>query len=145
MTQDFVPGFFVFINRFMKVILKTLVDITETQARFNPNNPEWQSQQNYITVINTIGLRSNPVITVPPNKNVEVVDGIMGSSFAGKQNVWTVEFTVDQELSTNKEFLVSDFNGVPFIPNLSESVNFQESIFATVSDKYKNIVFEVKK
>jgi hypothetical protein len=129
----------------MKFVVKTLVDISETRARFNPSDPQWLSQQNYITTLNTIGLRANPIILSGPVEGVEDVEATnLGSSFKGMHKVWTFEFALEQELSTDIEALRQDFNGIPFIDGLGESVTFKQNIFATVSDIFRNISFEIR-
>ena len=46
----------------MRFIIHTLVDITETGSRRGEDPKQYRQQQNFLTVMQTIGLRVNPDI-----------------------------------------------------------------------------------
>lgn len=116
----------------------TLADISPTGARRGDGFAYYQ-EQNYMTVIQTIGIRTNP-INVIVSKN----EGTMkfGSKYKGKQNIWCLEFEVESQGGHSIEMLKEDFNLVPFNNNLEETVKFDKSIFLTQDPKLTNIVFE---
>ena len=62
----------------MRFILKTLVDITPTYARRTEDRYMYNQHQNYMTVVNTLGLRSNP-------SSVVVTDKIESTKYFGSQ------------------------------------------------------------
>jgi hypothetical protein len=124
----------------MRFILKTLVDITPTYARRTEDRYMYNQHQNYMTVVNTLGLRSNP-LSVVVTEEIESTK-YFGSTYTGEQKVWTIEFEVEREGSLEVPMLKEDFNLVPFIRGLSESVELDNSIFQSTNKKYKNIYFE---
>ena len=126
----------------MKFRLITLVDITETGARFNKNDPAWHQQQNFITVMQTIGLRVNiHYDRAPEVSKTQVKDLGFGSQFKGSQKVWTFEFATDFENALDMDMLLSDFDIIPIITGLEESAKFENPVFKTSDPTQKNIVF----
>jgi len=124
----------------MRFILKTLVDITPTYARRTEDRYMYNQHQNYMTVINTLGLRSNPLSIVVTD--AEESTKYFGSTYTDKQKVWTIEFEVEREGSLETALLKEDFDLVPFINGLDESVEFKNNVFQSTNKKYKNIYFE---
>lgn len=127
----------------MRFRIKTLVDVTETNARRGEDPLKVNQQANFNTLYNTIGLRTNPTdFTVSFEK--EKVEGLgFGSNFKNKQTVWTVEFFVEADLSTNIELMTQDFDLVPIISGLNETVKLDKDLFITSSNHGRtNIVFE---
>lgn len=143
----------------MRIKCQTLFDITNTGISFRRNNLESEldlshdvekmrnQQSNFETILQIIGLRSQPEnISIPVQKS-EKGDIRWGSIYKNKKiSVWTFEFTVnniavfrnnDDEL----EFLYKDCQNVPMIINLDENKNI-DSILRIDSDN-KNIYFEV--
>lgn len=123
----------------MKFELYTLVDITRTDARRSEDPIAYKKQQNYLTVINTIGLRVNPSITKHPQQVTEYPK--FGTSYKGEQKVWKLVFDIEYEDATSEELLQNDFQLIPFINSLDETVEFEHCVFDTKSNKNKNIVF----
>ena len=126
----------------MKFKIHTLVDVTETGAARGTDPFLMQQQQNFNTLYNCIGLRTNPTDFVVKSEKISLSDFNFGDSFKGKQQVWTVEFDVEADESTNVKFMQADFHLVPFISNLNETVNFKDSMFITSqNDSLCNIIF----
>ena len=123
----------------MKFELYTLVDITRTDARRGEDPVAYKKQQNYLTVINTIGLRANPTI----NKMPQIVAHYpnFGSAYKGEQKVWKLVFDIEYEEATNIELMKIDFDLIPFISGLDETAEFADPVFRTTDDKLKNIIF----
>lgn len=127
----------------MRLKLYTLVDITETGARRGEEPTLVSQQQNFLTVLQTIGLRANPsyeyspsVESMSPNK-VE-----LGTNYKGKHKVW--EFSFDIEYGEiDIETLNDDFNFIPVIAGLDETAKFEDNIFSTKDTSKRNIVFQV--
>lgn len=119
--------------------IKTLVDITSTGVRHRNNKPSLQ-QNNCDTVIQTISLRTNPDRIKIYSKN-ENCNEFFGTEYSELQKVWYLEFEPNIENSTSLEILQEDFNKVPFIQDLDETVNFIYTYFLTYDKQYKNIVF----
>ena len=126
----------------MKFEVLTLIDITETKARFNKTDPLWLQQQNYITFVQTLGLRVNSYI----DKTKVLVDDVtglgFGTSYKGQQKVWKVGFTVEYEGGLSVEDLVNDFHLVPVINNLEETIKLKDCMFDSKNPKTCNIIFK---
>lgn len=125
----------------MKFRIKTLVDVTDTGARRGEDPLLVRQQANFMTLYNTIGLRTNATeFTVKSSK--EDASKQFGSNFKGKKTVWTVEFYVEAEDSLTVDMMTEDFDLVPFIAELSEDVKFASSVFRTKDSAHTNIIFE---
>ena len=128
----------------MRFRLVTLVDITETNARRGDNAKSLRQQQNFLTVLQTIGLRSNPTYRKSPEiSSVSPRTVGLGSVYNKKQNVWTFEFEIEAEDGHSVEMLQSDFNLVPFITGLDETESFENTYFVTTDTKNNNIYFDL--
>jgi len=126
----------------MKFQVSTLVDITETGARKGTSDKfSYNQQQNFQTLIQTIGLRANLEYVNPPSVTVKTASQF-GKDYKGEQKVWQFEFEVAYEQATSVQALQEDFDLVPFIDNLDETVNFTSSVFRTGDAKQKNIIFK---
>jgi hypothetical protein len=123
----------------MKFELYTLVDITRTNARRGEDIKLYRQQQNYLTAINTIGLRANPTI----NKYPQIVTQHpkFGTEYKGKQKVWKLVFDIEFEDATNVEFMKNDFNLVPVITDLDETAIIKDNVFLSQDKQHFNIVF----
>lgn len=126
----------------MRFTIKTLFDITETRARKGDDSFKVRQQQNYLTILNTIGLRVNPTYVATPVKTNEVIKGF-GTDYKGKQNVWTYTFDVDYESALDLETLVSDFDLIPIITGLEESVQLDPATIRTQNKAKINIIFNI--
>jgi hypothetical protein len=85
-------------------------------------------------------LRSNPISVVVTD--ITESTKYFGSTYTGEQKVWTIEFEVEREGSLEVPMLKEDFDLVPFISDLDESVVFKNNVFQSTNKKYKNIYFE---
>jgi len=126
----------------MRVIIRTLVDITPSGARRGADQILVNQQANYNTVINTIGLRINPEIL-----SVEELAGDMGALGFGKlydskHRFWKLEFNFSYEGGLSEEMLQDDFDLVPFIKGLTETASLPNSVFRTKDPAETNITFE---
>lgn len=127
----------------MKFKIITLVDITETRAKFDKSNPAWHQQQNFITVLSTIGIRANPIVTKSSVcETIPVKGNGFGSSINGEHKVWSLEFDFESESAHAIELLIEDFDIVPVITGLTETANLKNGVFETKSKSYRNTVFK---
>ena len=128
----------------MKFEVFTLVDITETKARRGEDPKEVKQQQNYMTFIQTLGLRINfRDITSPKVIKDDVKNYEFGSKFTGKQNVWRIAFDPEREDSILLEHLINDFDIVPIISNLDETVDLKTNAFRSSKSEETNIIFRI--
>ena len=124
----------------MRFIMKTLVDVTPTYSRRTEDRFMYNQHQNYMTAIQTLGLRSNPMSIRVTNENESVE--FFGSTFEGTQKVWSIEFNIEREGSLEVAMLKEDFDLVPIISGLEETVEFKNNVFQSNDLKYKNVYFE---
>lgn len=117
----------------------TLVDITNTGAKRNQDPFAYKQYQNFLTVLQTIGLRVNPTV----ENNPKIVDDYpkFGTAFKGKQCVWQLPVLIEYEGALNINMLENDFSLVPFISGLNETAKFDRCVFETTDTKFKNIIF----
>jgi len=121
----------------------TLVDVTQTNARRHDAPKLVNQQANFNTFYNTIGLRTNATEFEITVEEVSIAKLGFGNNYKGKQKVWTIEFYVEAEGSTTVDLLDSDFDLVPIITNLDETVDLDKGLFITHSNHgRRNIIFE---
>ena len=125
----------------MRVIIQTLIDITETGVRKGPDKIAVGQQTNWDTLIQVMGLRANPEPQQGSMKKVDISEYNFGSLYKGKHNVWTYEFWLP-EGSISIDNLKDDFDLVPFIADLEESIASEMHVFLTKNVEKCNILFE---
>jgi hypothetical protein len=128
--------------------LYTLVDITHTGQYRHEHGKEqlWQQEQNFNTVIHTLGLRSNIFYGGRPQL-LEVKGSLVGFSTDEILRVWRFDWTTESDYYTLDNdalgFLKEDFHLVPYIGNLGENMIQTHRVFNT-QDPGKNIVFHLR-
>ena len=133
----------------MEYKLYTLVDITHTgQHRSEPGKEtaHWK-EQNFNTVLQTLGLRCN-VIWVYKPAQLELAGRLVGFDTDEIIRVWRFDWATDREFyyeenSDPVSMLKKDFQLVPYIKDLDESMEQQYAVFNT-EDPGKNISFFAK-
>ena len=128
--------------------IQTLIDITETKQYRREFNKEieWAQQQNFQMLIQSIGMRVNPLYTESPYcETTEISLLNFGTNFKGTHKVWSFSFEIeyedgfhDQESSAG--LLIPLLNFVPCIIQLTESANISPAVFNTVSTSTKNTI-----
>lgn len=122
----------------MRFQLLTLIDITETKARKGDNPFEYMQQQNFLTCLQTISLRANPIITQSPSISTENLKNFnFGEFYKGRHRIWKLTFEFEYD-NHSIELLTKDFDLVPVINNLSESIQMKVSAFLTNGREDRN-------
>jgi hypothetical protein len=141
--------FFMTVKYSMEYKLYTYVDITHTgQYRAEPGKEiaRWK-EQNFNTILQTIGIRSNvhyyndPIVT-------EVKGSLIGFDTEQVVRVWRFDFFTEREHVFEEDgdpvqYLKDDFELVPYIQGLDELLHQNYAVFIT-NGKLKNIVFHKK-
>jgi hypothetical protein len=119
--------------------IQTLVDITETkQYRHQPGEElAKHQQQNFVTLLQTIGLRANPIFSKGPtitNKDLNTYN--FGKNYSGVHSVWTFVFDIEYEGAftdgnSDHALLIKDLRFVPIITGLNETINIELAVFDT--------------
>lgn len=126
----------------MRFELKTLVDITETGARRGEDVYAYNQQQNFLTLYQTISLRSNPIVKRKPTVEKCNVSNLgFGKKYKGVHRVWSLVFEFESEDQHSIDFLNNDVNLVPIIIRLDETVKLEVGAFITNSEQTTNIIF----
>jgi hypothetical protein len=126
----------------MRFRLYTLVDITETGARRGDDPKAARQQQNFLTVLQTIGLRVNPTYAKSPHVLTDLPAKLgLGKHYKGKHSIWQFDFEIEYEGALDIDMLNSDFNLIPVIDDLDETVKFDKNAFITQDPTYSNIIF----
>ena len=120
--------------------LYTLVDISATGQLRGGNSLERHQQQNFDTVLQTIGLKGNVYYD---NKPIIIPGDIFGNE---QQRCWYFEWTMElDELFLRDGDPIAElkeiFEYVPFIPNLTETASFDKPFFKLG----QNIIFDFRK
>jgi hypothetical protein len=133
----------------MEYKLYTLVDITHTnqhRSEVGKEHLRWK-EQNFQTLIQTLGIRSN--IEYPNSPvSTEVRGSIVGFDTDDIIRVWRFDWFTDRESTYEKGndpvgFLKDDFVLVPYISGLDEVMEQKYAVF-NPEDPGKNIVFFAK-
>jgi hypothetical protein len=133
----------------MDYTLYTTVDITHTgQYRHEPGMEtlRWK-EQNFQTVLQTLGMRANVSFKSNPVQ-LEINGKVIGFNTSDIINVWRFNFSTEQDRFFEKDgnpvgYLIEDFDAVPYIADLDESMVQNYAVFVT-EGKNKNIVFQEK-
>jgi len=122
----------------------SLIDITKTDQRRHRSQDSvavWQ-HSNYMVFEQCLMLRSNIEFNGRPVKlHRDVKDLNFGSKYQGQQMVWFVEFSTEAADYITVDQLQDDFNLIPMIGNLTESINVNNNVFLTKDPMNTNIVF----
>ena len=130
--------------------LYTLVDITHTdqyKTIIGKEHLKWK-EQNFNTVLQTLGLRANIFFDTKPVM-IEVGGKLIGFDTDNVIRVWRFDFYTERDKLYEKDsdavgFLKDDFNLVPYIQGLEELMEQHYAVFATAGSG-KNIVFYKKR
>ena len=132
----------------MRIVIKTLVDITKTGVRRKEQGDamKMSQQNNFQTLQQIINIRSLIEDNADPSVATEDVSGKFGKRIQGEHKVWTYEFIIDRPevFHDGKDpigFLKEDFHNVPIIGSLTETINIP-STFKVNKGDYTNITFE---
>ncbi len=135
------------ISMSMNFEIATLIDITQTnQTKFRSEDRQAINQQaNWNTFLQVIGLRSNPYFDDAPSvvEDLDVTKSEFGTDYKGKHKVWHFKFSIEQEGALSEDFLKDDFDLVPVIAGLTESITINNNAFRTKDDATRNIIFKL--
>ena len=113
----------------------TLVDISNTQeTKHDRNKLQFFQQQNLNTLVQTIGLRSQPLdIGVQAIMTQDIVDYGFGKRYKGLHTVWKMQFSIEHGGAIeNMNNLLKDCNGIPVYTGLEETAELPSKCFETI-------------
>lgn len=120
------------------LVCLTLIDITNTNTK-RGESKERDQQRNWETVLQVLGLKTQPVVLEGPVILDDVYPGVFGEFYEGKHRLWAFSFTSDTEVYSLEQ-LAQDFEQVPIILGLDETARFMLPIFHSYGT-LKNIHF----
>lgn len=124
--------------------IKTLVDITQTgQTKFKSQDRLLINQQaNWNTFLQVLSMRINPIFDGSPVKVTRALEPEeFGSDYKEKEyNVWEFKFQSERDEALTPEMLREDFDLIPVIKGLEESIINNNDAFRTTG-MAQNIVF----
>lgn len=118
----------------LSFVAYTLVDISNTnESRHDRNKIKFFQQQNLNTLIQTIGLRSQPLeSTISVLMAQDVVDYGFGKQYHGLHTVWQLQFSIEHyEVLDDMTNLLQDCNGIPIYTGLEETAELSSKCFET--------------
>ena len=130
----------------MKYRLYTTVDITHTgqyKYEYGREQLQWK-EQNFNTVLQTLGLRAN--ISYDTDPVLLYANGdLIGFNTNKVIRIWQFDFytSTDDVYETDSDpikLLLDDFELVPFISGLDESMTQNYDVFVTIGPS-RNIIF----
>jgi len=131
----------------MKVL--SLIDITETKQRRNNSNDQIAigQQANYMTFVQTMMLRTNILCESPVPVEYSAKDFKelgFGTDYSGKHIVWEAKCSTDEyQYFPPTEALEEDFDLVPTVKDLKESIKINNNVFRTTPEA-RNIIFKAE-
>ena len=120
----------------------TLVDITNTnESKHERNETKFFQQQNLNTLIQTIGLRGQPLNTsVDLLMAQDIVNLGFGKQYQGLHTVWQFSFSIEHsEVLGDLSQLLNDCNGIPIYTSLEETAEISSKCFETVDPTLVNL------
>ena len=128
-----------------QITLYTLVDITATgvtRSNFGEDTLDRNQQRNWETILQVLGLRTQPIIISGPavSRGVDLAWMDFGELYEGKHDVWSVVFSSEQNVYQIDQ-LEQDFEQIPIVTGLTESARFMLPIFYP-HGTIKNVYFK---
>tara|TARA_B100000900_G_scaffold414663_1_gene441979 strand:- start:7428 stop:7835 length:408 start_codon:yes stop_codon:yes gene_type:complete len=127
----------------------TLIDITETKQHRSRSEDKLaiNQQANFMTFFQTLSMRFNPYYEQSPEVSEMTEEQLhkigFGTDYKGKNLVWTFNFTIDSAVAGfEPENVAKDFDLVPVISGLKESILINNNVFRTSDLGTKNIIFQ---
>ena len=112
----------------------SLVDISNTNANRPNDSLKFNQQQNLNTLIQSIGLRSQPIdptVSILMTQDIAKYD--FGKQYQGLHTVWKMQFSIEHGGAIeNMNNLLKDCNGIPVYTGLEETAELPSKCFETI-------------
>jgi hypothetical protein len=133
----------------MEYMIYTTVDITNTgqyRTELGKEADRWR-EQNFQTVLQTLGIRGNISYRKSP-RQIEISGHVFGFNTTNIIRVWQFDFSTEREQLFEKDndpigYMIEDFDAVPYISGLDESMEQNFDVFVTEGPA-RNIIFQKK-
>ena len=95
-----------------------------------------------MTFENSLQLRSNVNIVAGPTAEKQDITKLkFGENYVGEQMVWTTIIEPDFPDAVKQEFFEEDFDLIPMVIRLDETINIKTGVFRTTDPEHTNILF----
>ena len=129
----------------MKFRALSLLDITKTGVSRNKladDQKRVAQFANYMTVENCLQLRTNiKILTVPKGRKMDISNYKFGVNYRGEQMVWEFIFEPETPEAINVKTLNEDFNLIPMLTQLDETINISNGVYITDDEDHTNLLF----
>ena len=123
----------------------SLLDITKTGVSRNKladDQKRVAQFANYMTVENCLQLRTNiKILTVPKGRKMDISNYKFGDNYRGEQMVWEFIFEPETPEAINVKTLNEDFNLIPMLTQLDETINISNGVYITDDEDHTNLLF----
>ena len=97
---------------------------------------------NYMTFENSLQLRSNVSIVSGPKAEIQDITNFkFGENYVGEHMVWTTVIELDFPDAVKQEFFEEDFDLIPMIIGLDETIKIKTGAYRTMDPEHTNILF----
>jgi len=128
----------------MRYKILSLLDITKTMARRTRSAEDKPANQyaNYMTFENSLQLRSNVSIVSGPKAEIQDITNFkFGENYVGEHMVWTTVIELDFPDAVKQEFFEEDFDLIPMVIGLDETIKIKTGAYRTMDPEHTNILF----
>ena len=128
----------------MRYKILSLLDITKTMTRRTRSAEEKSANQyaNYMTFENSLQLRSNVNIVSGPTAEIQDITNLkFGENYVGEHMVWTTVIELDFPDAVKQEFFEEDFDLIPMVIGLDETIKIKTGAYRTMDPEHTNILF----
>jgi hypothetical protein len=126
----------------MRLEIVTLVDVTQTNEKRGGEPKRYSQQSNFNTLIQTATLRANFLPIRVDINNSSINQFGFGKKYKDKQKHWIIRLEAEREsVGLDIAMLNEDFDLVPIVLGLDETVKIPDNVFNTTDSELKNIVF----
>ena len=126
----------------MRTQIITLIDVTQTNARRDGDEKEYSQQSNFNTLCQTASLRANLVPIKVESKFGGIATIGFGNDYKGKHRYWVVTFDDERDTPITQEMFADDFDMIPMVLDLDETLKIDEGALYTKDEDKLNIVFK---
>ena len=123
----------------------SLIDITKTGVKRTKEAEDQTAVAqfaNYMTVENCLQLRSNiKILTVPKGKMMDISNLKFGANYRGEPMVGQFTFEPEIPEAISVKTLNEDFNLIPMLTGLNETIKITNGVYITDDEDYTNLLF----
>ena len=95
-----------------------------------------------MTFENSLQLRSNVnIVSGPTAEKQDITNLMFGENYVGEHMVWTTVIELDFPDAVKQEFFEEDFDLIPMVIGLDETIKIKTGAYRTMDPEHTNILF----